>query len=244
MAAAAIAALERSGGFTLRLTDVRLDTLQPYADRHEIGIVDVTDPNQVMEAAEGMDALVNFTVIRHDVIGAFQVNALGAYNILQAAVAKGIRRVVQTGPYLAQGGYPGDYSADFDIPDDAPPRPGVSDPSFGVYFLTKFLGQEICRVFAEAYGIQVVVLLFAALLNPNDPSLRVGSIGPFTVSWDDAGEAIRCALVVPALPRPFEVFHILADLPYGKFTNLKAKTLLGWQPRDNFAHFWRREIQP
>ncbi|GBC99424.1 Uronate dehydrogenase [bacterium HR17] len=243
VAAAAIRALEKAGGFTMRLTDLNADSLAPYTDRHETMVVDVTDFEQVSAAAQGMDALVNCTVIRHDIAGAFRVNAVGAYNIMRAAVAHGVRRVVQTGPYLAQGGYMGDYAADFDIPDDAPPRPGVGDPHFGAYFLTKFLGQEICRVFAETYDITVVVLLFVAFYDPNDERLVAGKgVNAFCVSWDDAGEAFRCALTVPALPRPFEVFHILADLPHGKFTNHKAKTLLHWQPNENFARYWRRSV--
>jgi hypothetical protein len=49
---------------------------------------------------------------------------------------------------------------------------------------------------------------------------------------------MRRAVMVPDLPRPFEPFHILADLPHGKYLNAKAKGLLGWQPRDDLAQFW------
>jgi nucleoside-diphosphate-sugar epimerase len=59
-----------------------------------------------------------------------------------------------------------------------------------------------------------------------------------TVSWSDAARAMRCALEVPSLPRPFEVFHILADLPHGKYTNEKARRLLGWRPHDTLSHLW------
>jgi nucleoside-diphosphate-sugar epimerase len=59
-----------------------------------------------------------------------------------------------------------------------------------------------------------------------------------TVSWADAARALRRALEVPSLPAPFEIIHILADLPHGKYANAKAKRLLGWQPRDSLASLW------
>jgi hypothetical protein len=51
---------------------------------------------------------------------------------------------------------------------------------------------------------------------------------------------MRRALETPALPSPFEIFHILANLPHGKYSSAKAQRLLGWQPRDNLAHLWAR----
>ncbi len=234
VAAHAIKALERS--YRLRLADINAEALQPYAQRHETMTVDVTDPQQVLAAADGMEALVNCTVIRDHPVESFRVNTLGAYNIMKAAVTHGIQRVIQTGPYLAVGGHMADYAFDFDVPDDVPPRPGT-----GLYSLTKYLGQEVCRVFAETYGIEVLVLLFAAFHDPNDKKLKPGEgIGPFSVSWEDAGEAFRCALEAPQLPRPFEVFHIVADLPHGKYPNTKAKRLLCWQPKDTFERQWRK----
>jgi len=42
-----------------------------------------------MEAAEGMDAIINLSVVRRDPVLAFQVNTLGCYNVmLHGCVAK------------------------------------------------------------------------------------------------------------------------------------------------------------
>ncbi len=46
-----------------------------------------------------------------------------------------------------------------------------------------------------------------------------------------------------ALPAPYEVFHINADLPHGVFPNRKAWALLGWQPRDSLARYYRRPME-
>jgi nucleoside-diphosphate-sugar epimerase len=200
---------------------------------HEVLTVDVADPEAVQRACAGMDAVINCTVVRPHPVQAFRVNCLGAYHVMRAAVANGIQRVVHTGPQLVTNDSPAGYWWDFDVPDDAPSRPGTS-----LYGHSKYLGQETVRLFAEQYDLQVPVLLFSSFVDPATASAREGGVFAMSVSWDDAGHAMRRALEAPSLPRPFERFHILADLPHGKYDNAKARRLLGWQPRDNLARLW------
>lgn len=200
---------------------------------HETMQVDVSDLDQVMRACEGMDAIINCTVVRPHPVNAFLVNCLGAYNVMRAAVAHDIRRVVHTGPQMVTNDRPAGYWWDFDVPNDAPARPGT-----WLYAHSKYLGQEAVRLFAETYDLEVPTLYYSSFLNPE--VTRPAGVFAMSVSWEDAGLAMRRALETPHLPSPFEVFHILADLPHGKFTNEKAKRLLGWQPRDNLVHLWAR----
>jgi nucleoside-diphosphate-sugar epimerase len=203
---------------------------------HEMSQVDVTDYSEVLQATRGMDAVINMTVIRPDPVQAFRVNTLGAYNVIRAAVECGIRRVVQTGPQQVTNRMPGGYWADADLSSDVPPRPGV-----GLYFISKFLGQEIMRVFAQEHDLEVPTLVFGPFTNPDDCEPDQFGGYPFLVSWADAAEAVRGALRAPSFPRPFEIFHILADLPHGKYRNERAKRLLHWQPRDSLDIHWRRQ---
>lgn len=234
--------------YRLRLTDVRpieeiaLDGARadqeagaPFPEHpggpHESIVADITDQRQVVDACKGMDAIINCTVIRDDPVEAFRVNTLGAYNVAHAAVAHGIRRVIHTGPQLVTVSSLGEYLSDYDIPADVPPRPGRA-----LYGHTKYLGQEIMRIFAEYYGLEVPVLLFSELTQP-EPS-RPGRPYPFAVTWRDAALSIRRALEISRLPQPFEVFHVCADLPHGRFDNRKVKEVLGWQPRDDLHQLW------
>ena len=187
----------------------------------------------MLAACAGMDAVVNCTVVRPDPVQAFRVNCLGAVNVARAAAAHGIRRVVHTGPQLVTNDRPAGYWWDFAVPDDAPSRPGTS-----LYGHSKFLGEEAMRVFAEYYDLEVPALLFSIFADPETAQRRGGGVFPMTVSWEDAGHAVRRALEVATLPSPFETFHILADLPHGKYSNAKARRLLGWQPRDTLARLW------
>ena len=232
--------------YTLRLADLRpvadvvtdLTTREEY-DRiippmldapHENWIVDVRDPDQVMAACEGMDAIVNCSVLRMDPVDAFRVNAVGAYNMARAAVKHGIRRFVQTGPLLHFYHGHGTHQWDYQIPVEAPGRPYES-----LYFLSKYLGQEILRVFAEYHDLEVAVMLFCELVNP----AHSGYQPAFFVSWPDSGRALRRALEVPVLPSPFEEFNVSVDLPHGKFDYSKITRILGWQPLDDLDHIWQ-----
>jgi len=182
-----------------------------------------------------MDAIINCTVVRPDLVQAFRVNCIGAYNVMRAAVAHRIRRVVHTGPLQVSSEWPAGYGMDFGVPDAAPGRSGG-----WLYGHSKFLGQEVVRLFAEAYDLEVPALYFSIFVNPETAEPRPGGVHPMTISWEDSGDAMRRALEVPSLPSPFEIFHILADLPHGRYSSRKAQQLLGWRPRDTLSNLWAR----
>jgi len=220
------------GGYELRLTDIAKGMDTP----HEYLQVDVSDLAQVVEAADGMDAIINLSVLRNDRQLAFDVNTRGCYNTMVAAIEHGIRRVINTGPHFALAG-PTYESFDYGLNPDIPPHPGT-----GLYALTKSLGQEICRVFTENHDVHVLCLLFYNFRYPDDMSEAGQDFTPFSVTWEDAGECFKHALEVglEKLPSRCEVFNVFANLPHNKFSNEKVKRLLGWQPKHQMEQFWRK----
>lgn len=242
---AAAAAQELKSTYTLRLTDLRpLEEIAregkpqseyaplpvPLDAPHENRMVDVRDYAQVEAACEGMDAIVNCTVLRHDPEDAFHVNTWGAYNIARATVRHGIRRLVHTGPQMVALTPEVGYWGDEEVPGNAPPRVGTH-----LYGHSKFLGQEILRVFAEYYGLEVPVLLYNIFVTPDKPF----GMDQFAVSWRDSARALRAALEVACLPTPYEIMNISADLPHGSFLPDRAEELLGWKPLDDLHQNWR-----
>ena len=220
------------GEHTLRLTDVN----DPPDTPHEYHKLDVADLDGVIAAAEGMDAIINLSVLRPDRQVAFDVNARGSYNAMAAAVHHGIRRVINTGPHFTIAG-PTYENLDHLIGPDIPTQSGTL-----LYAITKSLGQEICRVFTENHDVSVLTLLFYNFRYPDDHSADGQDFTPFSVTWQDAAQAFRPALTVDldSLPSRCEVFYIFADLPHGKFSNEKAKRVLGWQPTNSLEQFWKR----
>ena len=243
----ASAARSLQSDYTLRLTDLRAvdeikeqskyaPTPEPPEPPHEWRQVDITNYEEVLAAAQGMDSLINCTVLRDSLVPAFRVNLVGAYNVMKAAVECGIRRVIHTGPRHINLKHNADYFFDFDVPDEAPLHPG-SD----LYALSKYLGGQVVRVFAEQHNLEVITFLYCHFKISHAGDAEDGSgVACFATSWEDTGAAFPCALRAPTPPNPYEVFDIVADLPHGKFSNAKAKRLLGWTPEFNFKRLYTR----
>ena len=216
----------------LRITDVT-----PPADPlpGEFRLVDAANREQVLAAAEGMDAIINLSVLRQDRKIAFDVNTLGCFHMMEAAVTHGIRRVINTGPHFTLAGR--SYEAfDYDIGPDIPPQPGTN-----LYALSKSLGHQISRVYAEQHDIYVQMYLFYNFRDPADVPLG-SRHAPFSISWENAAEVFSLGLEIPfeKLPSRCEVFNVFTDMPHGKFNNEKAKRLLGFQPRDDISGLWTK----
>jgi nucleoside-diphosphate-sugar epimerase len=247
----AMAARALKQDYTLRLTDLRpindiLAENKPQSEGapmpetpqppHEWRQVDVSQYDQVLAACQGMDALINCSVLRHELVPAFQVNLIGAYNVMKAAVECGIKRIIHTGPRHTRLNFEGDYWPDFDIPDEAPLHPGAD-----LYALTKHLGGQVVRVFAERHDLEVLCFLYTSFRLANGGDAPDGSgVHPLTVAWEDTGTPFWHGLRVPSLPHNYEVFDICVDLPHGKYGTRKAQRLLGWQPDHNFERLYRR----
>ncbi len=244
-----VVAAELATDYELLLTDLQsIDWLLANAEPQAPGaplpvgptpsqtwqVVDVSDADQVLAACEGADAIINLAVARYGVSPSFRVNMLGAYNVMAAAVAHGIHRVVHTGPFMM--GDRGAFGYDWDsyIVDDTPPRPGIG----WVYIPSKLAGQEICRIYAEHFGLSVPALGFAQFVNPDVRPPH--GVQQLSVSWEDAARAVRAALEVETLPHPYEYFHIGVDLPHGVFPIEKAQSLLGWQAENRLEKYYRR----
>lgn len=218
----------------LRVTDI---TELPMPFRGEFRHVDIADAQQVMDAASGMDAIINLSVLRQDRQLAFDVNTLGCYNMMEAAVAHGIRRVINTGPHFTVAGPSYEYF-DFGLGPDMPMQPGVN-----LYALTKSLGQEICRIYSEQHDLYVQTYLFynfwdpATLTHERDRQVR-----PFAISWQNAATIFPLGLQIALekLPSRCELFNIFTDMPHGQFSNEKAKRILGFEAWDDIAALWRK----
>ncbi len=238
-------ALAMQNDYQLRLCDLRgIKDIRAHQDSqlrgrpvtprlsapHEHRMVDMRDADQVVAACAGMDAIINCSVLRSRLHEAFHVNAAGAFAVARGAVQHGIRRIVQTGPFQQMDPGFGSYVWDYDVPVEAPARPLAY-----LYHHTKYLGQETLRVFAEHYGLEVVVMLFWRLVDPAERQ----QIPPFAISWEDSGRALKRAVEVPSLSGPYEEFNVSADMPHRRFQHSKLREVLGFEVRDRLEEFWQ-----
>lgn len=214
------------GHYDLRLTDVK-----PHPQGKPVAIVDVRSYEQVLEAARGVDAIMNFTVVRGDPVDSFLVNTIGAWHVMRAAVELGIRKVIHSGPQHVRS----TYDHDFDV-DDAPAVAGT-----GHYGITKWLSAEICRVFAREHGIQTAYFVFNGLgPKPEGPVAKPEDAPTFRVVWEDLQHVCRLALEAESIPGDFQLFNMLSFRGPGKYTTEKAKRMLGFEPTQDWDAFFRR----
>ena len=215
--------------------DLRLADVKPHPEGIDVDHVDVRDYDQVLEAARGCDAIMNFTVVRSDLADGFQVNTIGAWNVMRAAVELGIGKVVHSGPQAVRSW----YDTDFDV-DDAPAAPGP-----GIYSLSKWLSAEICRVFSQKHDIQTAYFVFNGLFAaPVAPITEPADTPTFVVVWEDLQHVCRLALEVSSLPDNFQLFNMLSYTGPGKYNTDKAKRLLGFEPTQDWDEFYRRRETP
>ena len=205
--------------------------------------IDISNLNEVLGISKNVDAIINLSVYRNNRDLAFNVNTLGTYNMMKAAEEHNIPRIINTGPHFVLAG-PSFETYDFNINSNIPNQPGVN-----IYALTKSLGNEICKIFADNNDfIYIQTLLFYHLyseeliLGGSDKKfdkLR-DSLNPFSVTWEDAAMAIKLALEIELekLDSRAETYFISEDLPHTKFMNSKAKNKLGWIPSNKLKPLW------
>ena len=224
------------------IIETDLEKIPSNVNYHKI---DISNTKDVLKVSEGVDAIINLSVLRADRKLAFDVNTLGNYNMMLAAETHKISRIINTGPHFQIAG-PTYEDFDFELNPDMPPQPGVN-----LYALSKSLGQEICNQFSRKNDfIFLQTLLFCIFYDENyirtagiTPQPLGSDPAPFSVTWTDAAEAIKLALEVDLkkIPSRSESYFINSNLPHNKFSNKKAKSILGWNPTTDFEELWNRK---
>ena len=151
----------------------------------------------------------------------------GTYDLLTTAAAKGVELVV----YLSSLRIMAGYDPSFQVAEDWRPVPN-SDPDQ----LSHYLAECTCREFAREGKVRAVVLRLAEVVR--DAAQREDGFEPPWVAQADAVQAVRRTLEVhfnvdAAALRAWNVLHIAADVPGGRFPVTRAKRVLGYRPRFN-----------
>ena len=144
--------LEAEEEVQLRLTDVI-----PMETRHESWTADLTKPEELKPLCEGIDVLLHIAAIHpwkpYDAEQYFRCNIEGTYNILQAAVAGGVRRVIYTSSIAATGMV---QNKSIPLPWDEM-KPCEFAPG-DIYSFSKHVGEEACRRLARQGKFTYILL--------------------------------------------------------------------------------------
>lgn len=212
-------------GWHLRLTDVAVPPAPgPEADWLEL---DVTDPAATAAACDGVDAILHLGGIANNVAATrdelIPVNVGGTRNLLEAATAAGVRRVLLAGSNHAVGFHPRPPDGAM-LPDDVPCRP---DSLYGV---TKAAMEALGGFYADQYGTEVVVLRIGSCFERPTSSRMLST-------WLSPSDF--CRLVIAALRAPVTgcvpVWGVSANTR--RWWSSQGGAALGFHPRDDAEAF-------
>ena len=167
--------------------------------------VDVEDLGQVYGALRGTDAVVHFAAIPRPTFDppevVFRTNVMGSFNVLEAAAALGIRRVVMASSVSVLGFpfYERPIAPAYVPIDEEHPRPPQD-----AYALSKLVGEEIADGFARRGALDVVSLRFPWIHTPRtfveqvrplqaNPAAGAANLWSY-IDSRDVGAAARLAL--------------------------------------------------
>ena len=148
------------------------ENLDPVRGRHTWIEADVRDAGALALAMKGVDyvfheaAMVSVPLSVERPRECHEVNAAGALNVLEAARAAGVKRVVMAATAAAYGNNP-------DLPKRESMRPEPESP----YGLTKVCGEYYLQAFARLYGVPTVALRYFNVYGPRqDPASQYSGV--------------------------------------------------------------------
>jgi UDP-glucose 4-epimerase len=145
---------------------------------------DVRDVDLLNDAMRGVDGVVHLAAMwllhcRDFPRTAFHVNVEGTFNVLEACVKNGVKRLI--------------YSSSASVYGDAVEVPMSEDHPFNnrnFYGATKIAGEAMCRAFHDRYGLDYVGLRYMNVYGPRQDQTAVYTgVIPVVLNRIDAGQS-------------------------------------------------------
>lgn len=145
---------------------------------------DIRDIDVLKRAMEGVDGVIHLAAMwllhcKDYPRTAFDVNIGGTFNVLEACVQAGVKRLV--------------YSSSASVYGDAIEVPMTEEHPFNnrnFYGATKIAGEAMCRAFHDRYGLSYVGLRYMNVYGPHqDQTAAYTGVIPIMLNKIDANEA-------------------------------------------------------
>jgi uronate dehydrogenase len=212
---------------------------------------DMTRLRHAERAVDGADVVIDLASAHWrrpwDVVRDNNIPA--AWNTLEAARRRGVRRVIYassnhvTGLYERDHPYASIVAGDYDGLDPATvPKITTSmavrpDSPYGV---GKVLGEAAARYYAEEHGLSVLCLRIGTLNRAGRP-LAARQFATL-LTHDDLARLVRCCIEAPR-DLTFGVFYGVSANTWRIWDLDDARRAVGYEPRDD-AEAWRGRLDP
>ncbi|GAA5172672.1 NAD(P)-dependent oxidoreductase [Viridibacterium curvum] len=195
---------------------------EPPCGNESLQPCDLADHAAVVELLRGAQMVVHMGGMAHerDFASLLPANIVGQYNLYDAALANGMRRVV-----LASSNHvTGFYRMDEMVSPSMPMRPD------SLYAVSKGYGELLASYFHDRHGLESVCLRIGACRErPSDLRSLAAWLSPA-----DFAELVRCALLAEA-PGCAVVYGV-SDNP-GRWWHDDDAARIGYLPRDSSARW-------
>ncbi len=163
------------------------ENLHDAGARIEVVEGSITNPAACAAACEGVDFVFHQAALPSversvlEPLATHEVNATGTLNVLVAARDAGVRRMVYAGSSSAYGDTP-----------ELPKHEAMPTNPRSPYAAAKLAGEVYCRVFADVYEFETVVLRYFNIFGPRqDPASQYSAVIPLFISRALSGDAPR-----------------------------------------------------
>jgi len=218
------------GRYRLRLGIRSTPMPDHLSDLETVGL-DISELESCRAACRGMDTVVHLAADAN--AGAdfyatlLERNVKGVYNILQAAVDEGCRRVVLSSSIQAVSGYPLEHQ----VQEDSPPRP------LNMYGATKAFAEAVGHVYAHTHGLSTLVVRIGTFEH-NRPRFDVDgrNLSTFGSARDMSALLACCVDADPHLK--YGIVHGVSNNRYKRLGLTQTRALVGYAPQDDaFVRF-------
>ncbi len=219
-------------GRTLRLLDVVAPRPVDFSGDEEVVLASLDDPEAVRAACAEVDAVVHLGGQSKEAPAeeVLRVNAFGTYNLLEAARAEGVGRVVLASSTHAAGFHVRDDDTYPDgMPADLPPRPDT------LYGWSKASIEVLARLYADRFGMDVICVRIG-LWFPVPPQTRG------LATWLSPDDGAR--LVEACLSAESPGFRIVWGVSRNtrRWWSLAEGEAIGYVPKDDAEVFAAERI--
>ncbi len=214
-------------GFLADRYRLRLSDRVPLETEHEFVQAELTDPEAIDRACEGVDAVIHLGALTWDYDVREQmipVNVEGVWNVFDAARRGKAPRIVFASSHHTVGFHHADGT--LELTEAAEPRPDT------FYAVTKLYGEALARHFTERYGMRAYCLRIGYYMSRERIAEGLSrSKEALVLSARDFAQMIGLCLEAVA-PR-FGIYNCVSKPRRPWLSTEKARIELGYEPVDS-----------
>jgi len=204
---------------------------------HEYAVGDVANDEDVQAAVEGVGSIIHLAGDpRPDAPwkSVLANNIDGTQKMYEAAIEEGVTKFVYASSNHAVGAYEDERKPDLYRSDDDFRLDGTEFPRPGnLYGVSKATGEVIGRYYHDEYDIDVCNIRIGNLTKGHPP-IDYERGQAMWLSYRDCAHIHERALEAEY---DFEIVYGISDNDRKYYSLERAKEMLGYEPRDNSAHF-------